>query len=150
MELRLMRSQNEVYSIAAQFITGGSSPVTLPFQAFPALTLQASQFPYQASTSSVTFTNGFVNAEKFNSTITKDTPVYAVFFSGLLKAPVKARITSTNKDYKVDQIPAGVQGQSYVVLSLSDTNFSDENIIAGPSIIEVYPKGQAPAPASRS
>ena len=115
--------------------------------AFPSIILQPSQYPYQASSSSVTFTNGFVNAEKFNSTITKDTPVYAVFFSGLLKAPVKARITSTNKDYKIDLIPAGVQGQSYVVLSLSETDFSDENIIAGPAILEVYPKGQAPKPA---
>ena len=115
--------------------------------AFPPIALQSSQFPYQAGASSVTFTNGFVNAEKFNSTITKDTPVYAVFFSGLLKAPVQARITSTNKDYKIDQIPAGVQGQSYVVLSLSNTDFSDESIIAGPAILEVYPKGQAPAAA---
>ena len=146
----LMSIQNEVYSIAAQFITGGSSPVTLPFQAFPALALQPSQFAYQASSSSVTFTNGFVNAVKFNPKITKDTPVYAVFFSGLLKSPVQARITSTNKDYKIDQIPAGIQGQSYVVLSLNNTNFSDENIIAGPALLEVYPKGQAPAPAKSS
>ena len=38
---------NEVYSLAAPFITGGSSPVTLPFEAFPALTLQCTQYYYE-------------------------------------------------------------------------------------------------------
>lgn len=38
---------NEVYSLAAPFITGGSSPVTLPFMAFPTLTLQCTQYYYE-------------------------------------------------------------------------------------------------------
>ena len=38
--------QNEVYSLAAQFITGGSSPVTLPFMPFPSLALQCTQYYY--------------------------------------------------------------------------------------------------------
>ena len=38
---------NEVYSLAAPFITGGTSPVTLPFQPFPALTLQCTQYYYE-------------------------------------------------------------------------------------------------------
>lgn len=38
---------NEVYSLAAAFITGGSSPVKLPFQAFPTLTLQCTQYYYE-------------------------------------------------------------------------------------------------------
>ena len=70
--------------------------------------------------------------------------IYAVFFSGLMKLPVEVRITQGNKDYKIDQIPAGVAGQAYVVLSKSNTDFSDEHIIAGPAILEVYPKGQTP------
>ena len=32
--------QNEVFSLAAPFIVGGSSPVKLPFKAFPALALR--------------------------------------------------------------------------------------------------------------
>lgn len=70
-----------------------------------------------------------------------------MFFSGLLKLPVKARITRGYKDYKIDAIPDGVSGQVYVVLSKSETDFSDENIIAGPAILEVYPKGKTPKEA---
>ncbi|KAL9116837.1 MAG: hypothetical protein Q9187_006632 [Circinaria calcarea] len=73
------------------------------------------------------------------------TPIYAVFFSGLMKLPVQVRITAGSKDYKIDTIPAGVSGQTYVLLSKNSTNFSDENIIAGPAILEVYPKGMIPA-----
>ncbi|MCJ1340416.1 hypothetical protein MMC09_005712 [Bachmanniomyces sp. S44760] len=136
---------NEVYSLASAFIVGGTSPVALPFMAFPSLTLQCTQYYYEAGRSSVTFSEGFVNAEAKDSSITKDTPIYAVFFSGLLKAPVQVRITSTKKDYKIDAIPAGVQGQTYVVLSKSATDVTDENIIAGPAILEVYPKGMIPS-----
>ncbi|KAI4246373.1 MAG: hypothetical protein L6R40_002041 [Gallowayella cf. fulva] len=134
---------NEVYSLASPFITGGTSPVKLPFKAFPSLTLQCSQYYYEANRSSVTFSGAFKAAQKFG--VAKDTPIYAVFFSGLMKYPVQVRITQGDSDYKIDRIPAGVQGQAYVVLSKSDTNFSDEKIIAGPQIIEVYPKGKTPA-----
>ena len=57
------------------------------------------------------------------------------------------RITRGNKDYKIDALPAGIAGQVYVVLSLSATSTSDENIIAGPAILEVYPEGGAPKEA---
>ena len=116
--------------------------------AFPALTLQCSQYYYEAGRSSVTFTGAYTAASKMG--VTKNTTIYAVFFSGLQKLPVPVRITAGGKDYKIDQIPAGpplgpVSGMVYVVLSKSDTDFSDENIIAGPAILEVYPKGMAPA-----
>lgn len=39
--------QNQVYSLAAPFIVGGSSPVTLPFKAFPTLTIAYSQVYYE-------------------------------------------------------------------------------------------------------
>ena len=38
---------NQVYSLAAPFIVGGKSPVTLPFMAFPSLTLQCTQYYYE-------------------------------------------------------------------------------------------------------
>lgn len=62
-----------------------------------------------------------------------------------MKLPCKVRITAGSSDYKIDKIPAGAAGQVYVVLSKSMTNFSDENIIAGPALLEVYPKGCAPS-----
>ncbi|KAL8742808.1 MAG: hypothetical protein Q9184_008193, partial [Pyrenodesmia sp. 2 TL-2023] len=99
-----------------------------------------------ADRSSVTFSGAFKQAQQMFK-VTKDTPIYAVFFSGLLKLPVQVRITSGNSDYKIDKIPAGVAGQVYVVLSKSSTDFSDENVIAGPAIIEVYPKGMIPSEA---
>lgn len=136
---------NEVYSLAATFITGGTSPVKLPFMAFPTLTLQCTQYYYEAGRSSVTFSGAFMAAKGKFGGITADTPIYAVFFSGLMKLPVKVRITAGNKDYKIDTIPMGAVGQVYVVLSKSATDFSDENIIAGPAILEVYPKDKAPS-----
>ncbi|KAL8707747.1 MAG: hypothetical protein Q9220_007267 [cf. Caloplaca sp. 1 TL-2023] len=134
---------NEVYSLAAPFITGGTSPVTLPFMAFPSLALQCSQYYYEADRSSVTFSGAFKAAQKFK--VDKDTPIYAVFFSGLQKLPVQVRITAGDSDYKIDRLPAGISGQVYVVLSKSSTMFNDENIIAGPAILEVYSKGKIPA-----
>lgn len=60
----------------------------------------------------------------------------------LIQIPVKVKITG--KDYKVEKIPDGVSGQVYVLLSLSATKFTDEEFIAGPAILEVYPKGKVP------
>ncbi|MCJ1466503.1 hypothetical protein MMC07_005122 [Pseudocyphellaria aurata] len=132
---------NQVFSLAAAFITGGKSPVTLPFQAFPKLTLAASKYLYEADRSCVTFTGAFANAKAFDSSITEQTKIYAVFFSGLQKIAVEVKITG--KDYKVEKLPAGIAGQVYVVLSRSSTEFKDESYIAGPAILEVYPKGGA-------
>lgn len=140
---------NQVFSLAAQFITGfapGAAP--LPFQAFPPLVLQPSQYPYTSGASPVTFTNGFVNARDMGLVADAHTPVYAVFFSGLDTYYVRARITSTNKDYKIDTIPAGgngqlpAVGQVYVVLSTADgvnTKVRDENTISGVGVLEVEP-----------
>jgi hypothetical protein len=136
---------NAVYSLAAQFITGGSSPVSLPVMAFPPISLKCSHFYYQADRSSVTFTNAYKNAAAMDSSITKDTPVYAVFYSGLVPTAVPVKITRGNKDYKVDTLPAGIAGQVYVTLSKSATDFGDDNVISGVGLIEVYPKNGQPA-----
>lgn len=50
--------------------------------------------------------------------------------------PVRAQIANNYSDYMVDEIPTGVMGQAYVVLSNSCQDPSDENIIAGPAILE--------------
>lgn len=68
-------------------------------------------------------------------------PVLILF----LQLPVQVRITAGSKDYKIDTIPEAAMGQVYVVLSKSCTDFSDENLIAGPAILEVYPKGKTPS-----
>ncbi|KAI9699823.1 MAG: hypothetical protein M1836_002858 [Candelina mexicana] len=138
---------NEVYTMASSFIVAvpADNP-SLPFMAFPSLTLECSQYYYTAGSSPVTFTNAFSDAQKFsNGTITTDTPIYAVFFSGLEKTFVQVRITRGNKDYKIDMIPAVDAGQVYVLLSKSATDASDENVIAGPMTLEVYQKGTEPS-----
>ena len=62
-----------------------------------------------------------------------------------MKVPVEVRVTRGGKDYKIDKIPAGLSGPTYVMLSKSCTEFTDENFIAGPAILEVYPKGMTPS-----
>ena len=56
---------------------------------------------------------------------------------------MQVRLSGNGIDYKVDKIPNGVLGQSYVVLSRSDVDVSDEQIVAGPAILEVclFPEG---------
>lgn len=89
---------NAVFSLAAQFITGfppGAAP--LPFKAFPPLTLQPSQYPYTEGRSSVTFSNAYANALSAGLA-TKDTAVYAVFYSGLDVYYVQTYVTQGDKD----------------------------------------------------
>lgn len=87
---------NEVYSLASMFIVGGSSPVKLPFMAFPALTLECTQYYYESNRSSVTFSNAYTNAMTFDKSISKDTKVYAVFFSGLKKVRISSNLVLYN------------------------------------------------------
>lgn len=142
---------NAVYSLAAQFITGfapGAAP--LPFKAFPAIEVRASQYAYTAGSSSVTFTHAKGNAIKAGL-IKDDTPVYAVFFSGLDTYYVPVRETSGNsRDFKLDHIPGAEDGklapvgQVYVVLSTADgktATIKDENTISGVGLLEVLPVG---------
>lgn len=131
---------NSVFSLAAPFICGGTSPVTLPFKAFPALTVKSCGPKLKAGSSSIALIDGLKNAMAFDAAITADTPLYAVFFSGLDKIPVQVRVPHESDDYFVEKIPEVVSGQVYVLLSRSDKDFSDANIVAGPAIIEVEKK----------
>jgi len=138
---------NQVFSLAAEFITGfAKGDPALPFSAFPALTVQASQYSYVAGSSSVTFTHAKKNAIAAKL-ITASTPVYAVLFSGLDTYYIPVYETSGNSgDFKFDKIPAATSttlapaGQVYVVLSTADgvkAKVSDENTISGVGILEV-------------
>jgi hypothetical protein len=143
---------NDVYSLAAQFITGfAPGDPALPFKAFPAITLQPSKYPYTAGSSPATFTHANKNAIAANL-ITSDEPVYAVFFSGLDTYYVKTYVTKGNSgDLKVTSLPGATAtmlaptGQVYVVLSTADgvsSKVSDENTISGVGVLEVNPVGR--------
>jgi hypothetical protein len=91
----------QVYSLAAQFITGfAPGSAALPFMAFPPLSVQASRYPYTEDRSSVTFNNAFANALAMGK-VTKDTKVYAVFYSGLDTYYVPVYVSQGNKDVSV-------------------------------------------------
>jgi hypothetical protein len=144
---------NQVYSLAAQFITGFATgdAAKLPFKAFPPLAIQPSQYPYTAGSSSVTFSHAQKNAIA-SGLITSSTAVYAVLFSGLDTYYVPVYVTQGNSgDFKFDHIPAGAAGQLpptgqvYVVLSTADgvaNKVSDENTISGVGILEINPVGR--------
>ncbi|GKT42021.1 protein rds1 [Colletotrichum spaethianum] len=121
---------NQVFSLAAQFITG-FAPGTpeLPFKAFPKLTVVSTNGPavfegaYKAAVEAKTVTDGAV--------------VYAVFFSG--SDTYYKEVAVNGADYVAD-LPDGVEGQVYVVLSTAngnDAKVSDENIVAGVGILEI-------------
>ncbi|KUI57883.1 Protein rds1 [Cytospora mali] len=135
-----------VYSLAAQFITGfAEGSPTLPFKAFPALTVAASTTPVKAGWTSLTFTGAYASALGAGL-VEAATPVYAVFYSGLDTYYVPA--AANGDDFTIDKIPGANYttaselaplGQVYVVLSTANgtVKAKDENIISGVGIVEV-------------
>ncbi|KAL9111278.1 MAG: hypothetical protein Q9227_004357 [Pyrenula ochraceoflavens] len=123
---------NQVYSLAAPFISDASNSAKLPFMAFPML--MASTMAVKTG-DAITFTNGYANAKMFDSAITDSTPVYAVFFNGLNKMPMM--VEAVGNDYMVDHVPEGIMGATYIMLGTSDTMFTDEQFLAGPAVVEV-------------
>lgn len=61
--------------------------------AFAPLVVDSSQYNFTANSSSVTFDGAFYAAQKVLPGLTTDTPVYAVFFSGLDKYYVQVKYT---------------------------------------------------------
>ncbi|KAM4055129.1 ferritin-like domain-containing protein [Hirsutella rhossiliensis] len=131
---------NQVFSLAAQFVTGFAEGTKVPFKPFPKLTaVPSSGDKFCAGKGSVTFKD----AQGEN----KPDKVYAVFYSGLETYYVQVT-NSGDKDYTAS-IPgpdfatkgqSAPKGQTYVVLSTADgkdTKANDENIIAGVGILEI-------------
>lgn len=116
---------NSVFSLAGAFICGGTSPVALPFKAFPKLSPAPTMEPYIPGESSLVLTSAYLEARTMDPSITETTPIYAVFFSGLDKIAVHAMVSGD--DYVIPMIPKEVSGQVYVLLSRNCKDFSDEN-----------------------
>lgn len=118
------------------------------------MNLTTFQNSYEAGRSSVTFQNA---AKMYPSS----GQVFAVFWCGLNKYFIPTR--TTGNDYKIgpgsaaswgnaQPIPSTCTGQIYVALTKSNdpaTGANDDNIIAGPQILEVFPKGGAPPNPAR-
>ncbi|KAG6917053.1 hypothetical protein DXG01_004105 [Tephrocybe rancida] len=106
-----------VYTLAAQFIVScPSSNPALPVKAFPTLTFATAPAP--GSSASVALEGD-----------APDCPLYVAFFTALEQVVVPI------KDGKVD-VPAELRGTVYAVATKSDTKASDDNIVAGPAILE--------------
>ncbi|KAF2160845.1 hypothetical protein M409DRAFT_70158 [Zasmidium cellare ATCC 36951] len=115
---------DEVYSLAAQFIT--ACPDTnppLPVKAFPALSVTA---PTGSVKPGQTLTLKAAMAVDAKS-------AYFITSNG----PVAAQLQGSGTDYTV-VIPDGVQaGQEYLVLTKDSSAPSDDNIVAGPAVVQI-------------
>merc|ERR1712230_22832 len=142
------RHSSYIRSVLKQVPFPKAFDTPLPFKAFPALTLQPSQYPYTAGSSPITFSAAYKNAKKAGL-IAEGQKVYAVLFSGLDVYYVETYQTRGNAgDLKIEKIPAGGNGQLpptgqvYVVLSTADgtnTKVNDANTISGVGVLEVLP-----------
>jgi len=119
---------DEVYTVASPFIVScPSSNPALPVKAFPSLT----------STSTGTLLTGSQVTLATGEGFTASGPVYAAFIT--VTGPVWVTVRPVKGGYSVT-IPQGIEGQSYVVLTSSNDNVSDDDILAGPAILEVREK----------
>ncbi|KAH8111505.1 ferritin-like domain-containing protein [Phellopilus nigrolimitatus] len=120
--------QNQVYTLAASFITScPSSNPTLPFTAFPALTVAENGTPVAPGKSAkVAYTDNGSGDR------------YLAFMSGL-----NTKYAKIDGNQQVT-IPAGLQGTVYAVVTSSNQAVMDASTIAGPAILSF------PFPASAS
>ncbi|KAH7170905.1 ferritin-like domain-containing protein [Dactylonectria macrodidyma] len=136
---------NQVYSLAAQFITSFAPGAGVPFKAFPPLTAADPTHRSFKPGGKVVFKGAYKAAKAAGKT---NKPLYAVFFSGLQTYYVPVKIGGNKIDYvanipKANFASAGQPapaGQVYITLSSADGKkvvAGDENTVAGVAIIEV-------------
>lgn len=116
---------DEVFTLASAFIVScPSSNPALPVKAFPSLTSTSTGTLLAGSQVSLVTGEGFTASDH----------VFAAFIT--VTGPIWTTVTPSDGGFTVT-IPKGVEGQSYVVLTSSMDSVSDEDIIAGPAILEV-------------
>jgi len=118
-------SFSAVYSLAAQFIT--SCPETNP-------ALPVKKFPTLSISPAANFTTGTQLQLTFNDTANAGKEVFAAFINGI-GAPTFVSISANNSV----AVPSGLEGQTYVLVSSVNGNIGDENVIAGPAVIQAAP-----------
>lgn len=118
---------DEVYTVASPFIVEcPSSNGMLPVKAFPSLTMDSMDAVMTGAKVPVTAGKGFDM---------KATDINAAFIT--VTGPVWAPIESMGDGKFTVTVPKGVAGQSYFVLTKGNTQATDDNIVAGPAIVEV-------------
>lgn len=120
---------DEVYTIASPFFAScPSSNGKLPVKAFPSLTMTSMAAVMSGSQVELVAGSGFDMSMSTND-------IYAAFIT--LTGPVWAPLTCTAPGKFSVTVPEGVAGQSYVVLTKGNSEATDDNIVAGPAIVEV-------------
>jgi hypothetical protein len=115
-------NQNQVFSLAASFITKcpDSNP-TLPFKAFPTLTVNADGSSYAAGS-----TVQLAYDEQDQSV------KYLALFTGL-----DTLFAQIDENKRV-ALPEGLQGTVYAIVSTNGTVVSDDSTVAGPAILAFH------------
>ncbi|KAJ7180890.1 ferritin-like domain-containing protein [Mycena filopes] len=112
---------NQVYTIAAAFITGcPSTNPSLPVSAFPSLAVTTKDY-CPGDTISLEYTPA--------KPVATGTALYVAFYTGL--SVEYAPLTANNKVV----IPKDLLGQIYAVVTTSNGTVADSNTIAGPAIL---------------
>ncbi|KAJ6089443.1 hypothetical protein N7467_004659 [Penicillium canescens] len=118
---------NEVFTVASPFIAScPSSNGALPVKAFPALIM---------SNMDTVMTGTKVNLMAGTGFDASATDINAAFIT--VTGPVWAPLESMGDGKFTVTVPKGVAGQSYVVLTKGNKTATDDNIVAGPAIVEV-------------
>lgn len=119
---------NEVYTVASPFIAScPSSNAKLPVKAFPSLTMTSKGDVMTGSMVTLECGSGMKKMDMSD--------IHAAFIT--VTGPVWADVKSKGDNKFEVTIPKGVMGQSYVVLTKGDKEATDDNIVAGPAIVEV-------------
>lgn len=124
---------NEVYTLAAPFIVScpPNNPQFLPLKAFPALTV---------TSEGAVLTGSKITVQAMISNWSG--PVYAAFVSAT--GPVWAQLESGEQHQFTVTIPAGVHGQSYLLLTKDPQTVTDDTVVAGPAIVMISGTDGAP------
>ncbi|KAJ5303733.1 hypothetical protein N7476_010532 [Penicillium atrosanguineum] len=122
---------DEVYAVASPFIIScPSSNGKLPVKASPSLTLTTSHAVVSGSKVHLMAGSGFDDSKLNN--------LYAAFIT--VTGPIWTSLHFTGDRSFTATIPKGVAGQSYIVITKGKSHVTDDNIVAGPAIIEVGTK----------
>lgn len=120
---------DEVYTLASQFIVScPSTNAALPVNAFPTLTL-ATNGTISSGDTITLLTPGY-SLEAIDG----ETPIYAAFIT--VTGPLESPVTAIDGGFTT-VVPAGINGQSYVVLTACTDQVDDSTVAAGPAIVEI-------------
>jgi hypothetical protein len=122
---------DEVYTLAAPLITScPSSNPMLPLKAFPMLSLGTNG----TITTGETITLLTMGSELQSNEYGDNEQLYGAFIT--VTGPIFVPASKVDGGYTV-VVPAGVKGQSYVVLTPCSDKVTDDTVVAGPAIVEV-------------